>query len=94
MPYGIRVFDSALGDLSNLLKHVPPARWDAIGAAIEAELDAFVRLPTPQRPADLTVPLNFTVDGVQYHWLFSWRYEATEQTVDITGFGRDATTIL
>lgn len=94
MPYGIRVFDSALLDLANLLESVPPQRRDAIGAAIEDVLAAFALLPTAQRPPGLIAPLRFNADGVQYRWLFSWRYEATEQTLDITGFGRDPSTAL
>jgi hypothetical protein len=95
MPYGIKVFERAiLEDLSDLLENVPPPRWDAVGAAIEAKLYAFAQLPTTQRPSSLTVPLYFTADGVDYRWLFSWRYDQSEQTIDITAFGRDGTTIL
>lgn len=94
MPYAIRVFDRALEDLSALLKDVPPTRWDAIGDAIESILDAFAQIPTQQRPASLTAPLYFTVDGVQYRWLFSWRYGQSERTIDVTAFGRDPTTVL
>jgi hypothetical protein len=94
MPYAIKVFDLALEDLSNLVENIPEQRRDAIGAAVESVLDAFAQLPTAQRPSSLTVPLHFTADGVQYRWLFAWRYEQTEQTIDITAFGRDPTTIL
>jgi hypothetical protein len=94
MPYAIRVFDRAVELLGQLLEDVPPERWDAIGEAIEAVLNDFASLPTRQRPSSLILPLHFEANGVHYRWLFSWKYEETEQTIDITGFGRDSGTIL
>jgi hypothetical protein len=56
-------------------------------AIIEAAADA-------RRPAEMIIPLHFTVDGVQYRWLAAWQYGQEERTINITAFGRDPTTIL
>lgn len=94
MPYAIRVFDKAEGDLLDLLRHVPKDRWDAVIDAIDGILLNFARAPVVVRPPRMVIPLHFTAGGTKYRWLASWRYDQDETRISITAFGRDPTTIL
>jgi hypothetical protein len=94
MPYAIDVFDKAWEDLARLVQDIPTDRWDSIVEAITKSLLLFGQTPTSQRPFDLVVPLPFTAGGVQYRWLAYWQYGEDEQTIHITGFGRDPGTTL